>query len=196
MGDLEKSSSPPLIALHGGPGAGHEYLASLTDLVGLRGIPVIFYDQVGCGRSTHYREKKGDDSFWTFDLFIAELDNLIDSLKIRQRGFHLLGQSWGGMLGGMYAARRPEGLLKLIISGGPASFPLFVECGKRLREQLPQEVREVLDRGDRDEDFDSPEYEKASAVFYSKHVCRIPMPEEVQQAFRNLQDDPTAYHTM
>ncbi|KAI1167417.1 Alpha/Beta hydrolase protein [Nemania serpens] len=196
VGDLENSSSPPLIALHGGPGAAHEYLTSLTDLVGLHGIPVIFYDQAGCGRSTHYREKLGDDSFWTFDLFIAELDHLIDHLKLRQRGFYLLGQSWGGMLAGMYAARRPGGLLKLILSGAPASFPLFVECGKRQREELPQEVREVLEQGDRDENYDSPEYEQASAVFYSKHVCRIPMPEEVLQAFHHLQDDPTTYHTM
>ncbi|KAI8956047.1 Alpha/Beta hydrolase protein [Xylaria longipes] len=196
VGDLEASSSPPLVALHGGPGAGHEYLASLTDLVELHGIPVIFYDQVGCGRSTPFRERMGDDSFWTFDLFIAELDRVIDHLKIRQKGFYLLGQSWGGMLAGMYAARRPEGLLKLIIAGSPASFPLFVECGKRQRAQLPQEVRDVLDRGDRDGDYDSPEYEAASAVFYAKHVCRIPMPEEVKKAFFHLKDDPTAYLTM
>ena len=106
-----------MIALHGGPGAGHEYLSPLTDLVEKYEVPVIFYDQIGCGRSTHLREKLRDDSFWTFDLFIAELDNLVDHLKLRQTGFFLLGQSWGGMLAGMYAARRPEGLKKLVIGG-------------------------------------------------------------------------------
>ncbi|KAI1174992.1 Alpha/Beta hydrolase protein [Nemania sp. FL0916] len=196
VGDLKQSSSSPLIVLHGGPGAGHEYLASLTDLVQLYGIPVIFYDQIGCGRSTHFRERKGDNSFWTFDLFIAELNNLIDHLEIRTRGFYVLGQSWGGMLAGMYAARRPEGLLKLVMSGSPASLPLFVAGGKRQRAQLPKEIREVLDQGDIDGIYDTPEYKHASEVYYSKHVCRIPIPDEVQQAFRNLEDDPTAYHTM
>ncbi|KAI1175957.1 Alpha/Beta hydrolase protein [Nemania sp. FL0916] len=196
VGELETSSSPPLIALHGGPGAGHEYLTSLTDLWELHRIPIIFYDQIGCGRSTHFRERIGDESFWTFDLFIAELDQLIDYLNVRQKGFYLLGQSWGGMLGGIYAARRPKGLLKLIIAGSPASFPLFIECGKRQRAELPKNVRDALDQGDRDGDYNSPEYEEASVVFYSKHVCRIPMPPEVEKAFFHFKDDPTAYYTM
>lgn len=197
VGDLANSSHPPLIALHGGPGAGHEYLSSLTDLLDQYGIPLIFYDQIGCGRSTHLREKMGDEAFWTFDLFIAELNNLIDHLQLRDRGFYLLGQSWGGMLAGMFAARRPKGLIKLVIAGSPASFPLFVEGGKRLRANLPADIREILEEGDRTGKLDTPEYERASTFFYKQHVCRIdPMPEPIQQAFINLKDDPTAYNTM
>ncbi|KAK4182078.1 Alpha/Beta hydrolase protein [Podospora australis] len=111
VGNLQ-SSSVPLIALHGGPGAGHNYLLSLTDLYRDHGIPVIFYDQIGCGRSTHFQEKMGDTSFWTFDLYLAELDNLIDHLNVREKGFYLLGQSWGGVLTGIYASLRPKGLQK------------------------------------------------------------------------------------
>jgi proline-specific peptidase len=197
VGDLENSPNLPLIALHGGPGAGHEYLSSLTDLVGRFGIPIIFYDQVGCGRSTHHRERLGDGDFWTFDLFYGELDNLIDHLKLRERGFYLFGQSWGGMLAGAYASLRPVGLKKVIIGGGPASFPLFVEGGKRLRAQLPQDIREILEKGDQDGDLKNPEYERASEYFYKQFVCRLdPMPEPVKQAFVNLEDDATAYNTM
>ena len=39
----------PLLILHGGPGAGHDYLESLEALAADR--EVIFYDQLGCGRS-------------------------------------------------------------------------------------------------------------------------------------------------
>ncbi|RYP43687.1 hypothetical protein DL768_009788 [Monosporascus sp. mg162] len=195
VGDLEQST--PLIALHGGPGAGHEYLASLTDLIDQYHIPIVFYDQIGCGRSTHLRDKMRDESFWTFDLFIAELDNLIDHLQLRSKGFYLLGQSWGGMLAGMYAARRPKGLKKLVIAGAPASFPLFVEGGKRLRAQLPADIQKILEEGDRTGNLETPEYERASTIFYARHVCRIdPLPQPVQQAFINLKDDPTAYNTM
>lgn len=127
LGSLEQTTAPVLIGLHGGPGSGHEYLAPLADLYQPYGIPTLLYDQLGCGRSTHLREKMGDTEFWTFDLFIKELDNLIDHLKIRKRGFFLLGQSWGGVLGATYAMRGGEGLKKLVISSGPASIPLYGE---------------------------------------------------------------------
>jgi hypothetical protein len=63
----------------------------------------------------YYRERVGYDLFWSFDLFITKLDSLIDHSKIRQKGFYLLGQSRGDVLAGMYAARQPEGLLKLAL---------------------------------------------------------------------------------
>ncbi|KAI0553685.1 proline-specific peptidase [Xylaria curta] len=101
-GDLN-SKVPALVALHSGPGAGHEYLSPLTNLYQKCGIPIIFYDQVGCGRSTHHREELGNTSFWTFDLFSQELDNPVDHLKLQENGFSIIGQSWGGMLSAVYA---------------------------------------------------------------------------------------------
>ncbi|KAL2020052.1 hypothetical protein VTK56DRAFT_8955 [Thermocarpiscus australiensis] len=181
VGSLD-SPSPPLIALHGGPGAGHGYLASLTDLYETYKIPIIFYDQVGCGNSTHFREKMGDTSFWTFELFYAELDNLVDHFKLREKGFYLLGQSWGGMLAGAYASRTPSpvGLKKLIIASGPASIPLYVKGCQKLLSQLPEDVRKTLEDCDRRGDHESPEFEKAAAVFYGRHVCRLdPYPDAV-----------------
>jgi len=43
----------PLIVLHGGPGAAHDYLLSLADLA-RDGRAVVHYDQLGNGRSTHF----------------------------------------------------------------------------------------------------------------------------------------------
>lgn len=48
------------------------------DLPTKYGIPVIFYDQIGCGRSKCLPEKMGDEGFWTVDLFIHQLETLID----------------------------------------------------------------------------------------------------------------------
>ncbi|KAI3343619.1 proline-specific peptidase [Ustulina deusta] len=192
-GDLENSQLPALVALHGGPGAGHEYLSPLTNLYSKYGVPVVFYDQVGCGRSTHYPEKMGDTSFWTFDLFVQELDNLVDHLNLREKGFFLLGQSWGGMLGADYATRNPKGLRKLVIASSPASVPLYVVGNDQLRSELPDDIRQALESTN----HDTPEYEKASAFFYKKHVCRLnPRPDDVKKAFQNLQEDATAYMTM
>jgi hypothetical protein len=63
---------------------------------GQSGRAVIFYDQLGAGRSTHLRDK--EPGFWTVELFLAELDNLLRHLGHRE-GLPPLGQSWGGMLG-------------------------------------------------------------------------------------------------
>lgn len=132
LGSLEDTTAPVLVGLHGGPGVGHEHLVPLGDLYKPYGIPVVLCDQIGCGRSTHLREKVGDAEFWSFDLFIRELDNLIDHLELRERGFFLLGQSRGGVLGASYATRggqgtSPHGLKKWIICSGPSSIPLYIE---------------------------------------------------------------------
>lgn len=192
VGNLD---SPPLIALHGGPGTGHQYLSPLIDLYTQYNIPIVFYDQIGCGNSTHLREKMGDDSFWTFELFYQQLDNLISHLKLSE--YYLLGQSWGGMLASAYAARHPKGLRKVILASGPASVPTWQKEANRLVSELPPETRKTLEDCVRNRDFESPEYEKAYGVFLGRHVCRLnPWPDPVQASFENLNSDMTAYLTM
>lgn len=96
FGDLS-SGAPTVVVLHGGPGAGHEYLLPFAQLWPRYGLPVVFYDQIGCGSSTHLPQTAGDREFWQEPLFFAELNNLLDCLHLRDGpGFHLLGQSWGG----------------------------------------------------------------------------------------------------
>jgi hypothetical protein len=97
LGDLDVGRAdgpPPLVTLHGGPGATHDYLLSMTDLA-RGGRAVVFYDQTGNGKSTHFPDRGAD--FYTVGLFARELDNLISHLGISDR-YHVLGQSWGGML--------------------------------------------------------------------------------------------------
>ncbi|OTA99025.1 hypothetical protein M426DRAFT_27876 [Hypoxylon sp. CI-4A] len=197
VGTLSASSPAPLVALHGGPGSGHDYLEALADVYEARGIPLVFYDQIGCGRSTHLREKLGDESFWTFDLFVKQLDDLVDHLRLRDTGFHVLGQSWGGMLGSAYASRRPRGLKRLVLSGAPASMPLYKKaCRLRLAE-LPEDVRTTLETCDKEGDHESPEFKGAASVFIKRFVCRLdPVPEPIQRTFKNIRDDSTAYNTM
>lgn len=194
VGNLQ--SSTPLILLHGGPGSGHDYFSPLEDLAILHGKTLVMYDQIGCGKSTHLREKAGDDNFWTMDLFLDELDNLIDSLGIRS-GFHILGQSWGGMMAAVYATRQPKGLEKVILSSTPSSIPLFAATTKKLLKQLPQEVQDVLDECERSGDHESEKWENASMEFYTRFICRLdPWPTELLESFQNLKDDATVYNTM
>lgn len=196
IGDLSSGVSP-LIGLHGGPGSGHNYLVVLADILQKHGIPIVIYDQIGCGRSTHFKERMGDGAFWSFDLFVGELDNLIDHLNLRDRGFYILGQSWGGVLGANYAARQPRGLKKLVISSGPASISKFEEGLKRLVSELPADIRAILEECERKGDTESAEYQKVVSAFTKAHVCRLdPYPDEIKESQQNLRDDPTPYMTM
>ncbi|PNS20833.1 hypothetical protein CAC42_2764 [Sphaceloma murrayae] len=190
------SSSIPLIALHGGPGCGHNYLKTLALLsTGPSARPVILYDQIGCGNSTRFRSRRQDDSFWQPQLFMDELTNLVFSLGISQ--FDLLGQSWGGMLGAQYASTRPKGLRKLVICDSPADMVTWVAVANQMRALLPRDVQETLTRLEEKGETSSKEYEEAVLEFYKLFVCRVqPFPDEFNETMENLHDDDTVYYTM
>lgn len=188
----EPGSGVPLVVLHGGPGCTHHYVLSLARLADSR--PVVHYDQLGCGRSTHLRD--ADPDFWTVGLFLEELDNLLTHLGIAGE-YDLLGQSWGGMLAAEHAVRRPPGLRRLVIANSPASMRTWSAEAAKLRAQLPDDVRATLERHEATRDYENPEYKAATEVFYARHVCRIvPNPPEVQQTNKALADDPTVYNAM
>ncbi|KAI1412056.1 proline-specific peptidase [Hypoxylon sp. FL1857] len=198
IGDLSDSTTPVIVA-HGGPGAGHEYLLAFADLWREFGLPVIFYDQIGCASSTHLPQKAGDKSFWQEQLFQDELDNLIDHLDLRRKpGFHLLGQSWGGMLGSAFAARQPQGLRRLVLASALASKELAIRGTRLLRDQMPPDMRQALDEAEQKGEYDSPEYKQALDFYYRKHVCRADPfpPAELLPALKHLSEDTTVYRTM
>jgi L-proline amide hydrolase len=183
----------PLICVHGGPGCTHDYLDSLAELNATTGRAVIHYDQLGNGESTHLPHEGA--GFWTVDLFVAELDNLIAHLGIGGR-YHVLGQSWGGMLTAEHAVRRPEGLRSAVIADSPASMEMWLAAANALREELPEDVQATLLKHEQAGTTDDEEYVAATRVFYDRHVCRVPWPDEVARTFAAMDEDPTVYHTM
>ncbi|KAF5320504.1 hypothetical protein D9611_010703 [Ephemerocybe angulata] len=195
IGTLHRHSRP-LIALHGGPGINSAYLEILSDVTNkYPNHPLIVYDQIGNGKSTHYPDTIGNTTFWTEDVFIAELRNLVHKLGLKQ--YDVLGQSWGGMLAARYATLRLHGLRKLIIMSGPASMKLYTEGLAVLRAQLPKEIREALDKHEAEGTTDSQEYLDAVDYFYSKHLITLnPMPEAIAEASGWIEKDPTVYFTM
>jgi L-proline amide hydrolase len=154
---------------------------------------VVFYDQVGNGRSTHLPDRGAD--FWTVDLFVRELHELVRQFGLGAH--HVLGQSWGGFLAQEYALTHPAGLRSLVLADTAASFPDFVQEANRLRADLPPEVEETLRRHEAAGTTDDPAYAAACDVFYRRHVCRLdPWPDYVTEAFGWIERDPTVYHTM
>jgi L-proline amide hydrolase len=190
-GDLSAGKAP-LVVLHGGPGCIHDYLLPLA-AIAETGRAVVHYDQIGNGRSTHLRDKPPE--FWTVQLFLDELKSLVDTLGIAGR-YLVLGQSWGGMLAAEHATRQPPGLRGLVISNSPASLELWSAEADRLRSALPPDVEETLRTHESAGTTDSEAYRDAMRVFYDRHVCRVPWPDELSRTFAAMDEDPTVYHTM
>lgn len=190
VGEAEEPGKLPVLTLHGGPGAAHDYLESLDALAGT-GRRVIYYDQLGCGRS----DQPHDPDLWTVPLFVEEVGVVRDALGLDN--VHILGQSWGGMLGMEYALTQPRGLASLIVASSPASMIQWVEEANRLRAELPPEVQATLLRHEETGTTDDPAYEEAMLVFYRRHVCRLdPWPEYVVRTFDQLARNPEVYNTM
>jgi L-proline amide hydrolase len=184
---------PTVVVVHGGPGSTHDYLANLAVLARL-GWPVVHYDQLGNGGSTHLPDRGAD--FWTVELFLDELANLLARLDIAD-DYVLFGHSWGGPLVAKHAATRPSGLRGLVIANAPASYPVWLREAARLRAALPPGVNETLLRHETDGTTDSDEYRTAMRVFYDRHVCRVtPWPRDYQASYLEIANDPTVYLTM
>jgi proline-specific peptidase len=165
-GDLA-SGAVPLLALHGGPGSTHNYFAPLERLAEER--PVVLYDQIGCGNSD-----RPDDIAWNVGVFREEVDTVREQLGLER--IHLLGTSWGGMLAQEHVLAGAEGIVSLVLSSTLASLDQWAVEQLRLRAALPPEVIEVLDRHERDETYDDPEYEQAMEVYFDRHFYRGPKP--------------------
>ena len=192
VGDL-KSSKTPVMVLHGGPGAGHNYCEPIAEVLAQTGRAAVLYDQIGCGNSTHLPGKPKE--FWTPELFMEELVLLTEHLGISNK-YDIVGQSWGGMLGMQFAITKPKGLNAMVIADSPASMEVWVSEANKLRKELPPEVEATLLKHEAAETTEDPEYVAAVDVFYSRHLCRIPQPPCVVASFEQMASDPTVYHTM
>lgn len=182
------SGGIPLLLLHGGPGAGHDYLEPLEGLA--RDREVIFYDQLGCGRS----DQPEDRSLWRIDRFVREIDTVRAALGLER--IHLLGQSWGGWLGIEYLISQPRGIVSATLASTSASIPQFVAEAAKLKAQLPPGMVAVMQRCEAAGDWRNPEYEAAVTEFYRRHLCRLdPWPDALQRTVRNL-DGNAVYDTM
>ena len=179
----------PLLTLHGGPGAGHDYLESLEALSSDR--PVIFFDQLGCGKS----DQPEDVSLWRIERYVDEVKALREALSLDR--IHLFGQSWGGWLAIEYMLGNPSGIGSLILASTSASIPQTAAEAERLRATLPESVLETLRRYEAVGDYHNPEYEAAMMPYYTRYFCRLdPFPEPIMRSMNNLAGNPVPYETI
>lgn len=172
VGDLARipPGKTPILALHGRP-VSHEALQPLEKL-SQTGRPIIFYDQLGCGRS----DRPENPSMWVVSHFVEEVANIRRHLNLER--VHLFGHSWGGVVAMEYALTQPAGLISLILASTYCDRSLLDADFARLREELPTDIRDALINHEAAGTKEDPAYIKADKFFAQRHVCRVdPWPE-------------------
>jgi proline iminopeptidase len=169
----------PLLLLHGGPGVPSDYLDGMKLLADDR--PVIFYDQLGCGRS----DRTNDTSLWSIDYFVTEIDTVRKALGLEK--IHLYGHSWGTILGAEYMFRKPEGVQSLILASPALSIPRWVADADTLVATLPDSMQKTIAECEVEETFDTPAYQAAVGEYYSRYLARKqPWSAHLDTAFANI----------
>lgn len=176
----------PLLVLHGGPGAPSYYLKPLAALADER--PVIFYDQLGAGRSDHVT----DTTLFTIDRFVQELAAVRKALGLKE--VHLLGHSWGSILAAEYMFTKPSGVRSVILASPALSIPRWIADANSLLATLPDSVQKVIARNEAAGTFDNPEYQAATMEFYAKYLARRqPWSADIDSSFSQLNETLYGY---
>ncbi len=140
----------PLLILHGGPGIPSAYLNCLANLASDRSV--IFYDQLGCGRSDRPTASEG---YFVKEHFIDEIDHVRDNLGLSK--VHLLGHSWGGLLATLYMNQQPHGIQSITFESPLISVSRWVEDCNRLKGQLPSDIIDTMNRHEASNNTTCPE---------------------------------------
>lgn len=165
-----EGNKTPILLLHGGPGSSSYYLDPLKELSKER--PVIFIDQLGCGRSTRIT----DTTLMTIERYVEELEQVRKALHLED--FILYGHSWGTMLGIDYYLKYP-GEVKAIIFHSPLfSTDLWIKDADTLITTLPDSIQVIIRENEKSKTYTSDAYVNAVKLYYSKFLTRKEVPKE------------------
>lgn len=128
----------PLVIVHGGPGASHDYL--LPNLYTLaRRHQLVFMDERGSGRSP----RLGDPALYTVENMAEDVEALRQALGLGR--ISLLGHSYGGVVAEAYALKYQQNLTHLVLGSTFASTKALNKALARMKEQMAPADRARLE---------------------------------------------------
>ena len=128
---------PPLLVVHGGPGASHDYfLPYLLPLA--RHHRVVFIDERGSGRS----QKLEDPKLYTVENMVEDAEAVRQALQLGKVA--LLGHSYGGVVAQAYALKYQSNLSRLLLCSTFSSTKALNEIFVRMKEKMTPELRERI----------------------------------------------------
>jgi len=129
----------PLVIVHGGPGASHDYfLPYLAPLA--RHHQLVFIDERGSGRS----QKLDDPSGYTVEAMVEDVEAVRKELALGR--IALLGHSYGGVLAQAYALKYQQNLSSLILCSTFFSTAKMNAVFQKQLAAMPAELRERIQK--------------------------------------------------
>jgi len=178
------NATKKVLLLHGGPGANHEYFQAIDSYFPKESIEYYYYDQLG----SSFSDKPKDESLWTIERFVDEVEQVRLALGLDENNFIILGHSWGGILGLEYALKHQNRMKALIISNMVPSIPDYIKYANdvlapKLDPSVLKKIREYENAGD----YTNTEYlGLIEEHYYPKHVLRMPLEEWPNPVTRSL----------
>ncbi len=157
-----------LLILHGGPGCTHNYLLPYAEMADRYGRQIVFYDQIGCGKSNIPHQ---EDDFYNYDLWVEEFYAVREALGLTD--IHLFGNSWGGMLGMLCMMKDDSGVNSFVINSSPVRIATWLEEANRLIKYMPQEMQDAIAEAERTGNYDTPVAKAAYDEYYKRHVTGL-----------------------
>uniref|UniRef100_A0A7S4HPU6 AB hydrolase-1 domain-containing protein n=1 Tax=Odontella aurita TaxID=265563 RepID=A0A7S4HPU6_9STRA len=174
---LRSMERAPILALHGGPSLPSQYLHPIAEYFPDRSV--IFYDQLGCGKSC----SPTDVGLYSLSKSIDDLEALLLALKMNR--FHLLGHSFGGVLAFEYCKKIAEraGREDLGWRDDPEVLSLTLSnsftCAKLCDAERERLLGPIASHSEGDEEGIDDE-------FWRLHQCRLPaVPPILEDALQN-----------
>ena len=180
-----------VLLLHGGPAATHEYMECFESFFPKAGIEFYEYDQLG----SYYSDQPQDQSLWTTERFVEEVEQVRKALGLDKDNFYLLGNSWGGLLAMEYALKYQDNLKGLIVANMTADFGKYAAYNAKLRAELPADVLAKLGEYESKGAYTDPAYqEMVVREYYGRHICTLPeWPEPAARSFKHINQSVYAY---
>ncbi len=130
---------PPLMIVHGGPGASHDYFLPYLLPLARRNL-LVFIDERGSGRSG----KLDDPSGYTVENMVEDLEAVRRELGLGH--ISLLGHSYGGVLAEAYALKYQQNLTHLVLASTFASTSEMNQVFVQQKQKMPAETRDHINK--------------------------------------------------
>jgi proline iminopeptidase len=170
-----------LLMVHGGPGCPSRYLRDSHEGLVERGFRLVTWDQLGCGESAC----DGEPSLWRLDRFVEEVEAVRDGLDLGD--VHILGQSWGGVLGLEYLLSHPGSVRTFIAANTAFDLPAMELGFRRRKQDLGEETCRMMARHEAMGTVGHPEYQAVVTLLMYRHMCRLAVwPDSLQWCMQNL----------
>lgn len=150
-------SGPPILIIHGGPGMDHSYLLPHMDALA-DSYQLVYYDQRASGRS----QIDVDSTTVSMQGFLTDMESIRKHYNFDR--WHVMGHSWGGLLGMCYALEHEDRLQSLLLINSTAA---STELQEQEQELLVQRESEE-DRKAREAIIQSPAFQNGETSAYEE----------------------------